>query len=216
MSQRTTGIRAALSRPRVYDLCQWLMGGPVGRADFAHHMIRASAGARVLDIGCGTGDILAYLPPAVDYSGYDVSQEYIAAAQRRFGTRAQFSCGIVDGPQVLALPPFDIVVASAVLHHLDDATVSDLMQTVGLALRDGGRFVSIDPVLVPDQNPVARFLIEHDRGLNVRDPEGYLSLIRPAFSDVRGVLRHRAWIPYTHWMMEGTITTGSLTAGRRR
>jgi len=182
------------------------MGGPTVRADFAQQMIRAPAGARVLDIGCGTADILAYLAAGVDYSGYDVSPDYIAAAQRRFGTRARFTCAIVDGPQVLALPPFDIVVASAVLHHLDDATVGNLMQTVGLALRDGGRFVSIDPVLVSDQNPVARFLIEHDRGLNVRDPEGYLSLVRLAFPDVRGVLRHRAWIPYTHWMMEGTIS----------
>lgn len=208
MSQTTTGIRAALSRPRVYDLCQWLMGGPVGRLDFARHMIRAPAGARVLDIGCGTGDILAYLPSSVDYSGYDVSPEYIAAAQRRFGTRARFTCGTLDGPQVLALPPFDIVVASAVLHHLDDHTVSDLMETVAMALRGGGRFVSIDPVLVPNQNPIARFLIERDRGLHVRDPEGYLSLVHPSFTDVRGVLRHRAWIPYTHWMMEATMTTG--------
>jgi SAM-dependent methyltransferase len=184
------------------------MGGPVGRADFAQHMVRAYAGARVLDIGCGTGDILAYLPLGVDYSGYDVSPQYIAAAERRFGARGRFSCGILDGPQVLALSPFDIVVASAVLHHLDDDTVEGLMQTVGLALRDGGRFVSIDPVLVPGQNPVARFLIEHDRGLNVRDPEGYLSLVRPVFTDVRGVLRHRAWIPYTHWMMEGVIAPG--------
>jgi SAM-dependent methyltransferase len=184
------------------------MGGPVGRADFAHHMVRAYAGARVLDIGCGTGDILAYLPSGVEYWGYDPSPEYVAAAQRRFGTRARFSCDLVDGARVLALPPFDILIASALLHHLDDEAVSALMQTVGVALRGGGRFVSIDPVLVPGQNPVARFLIEHDRGLNVRDPEGYLSLVRPVFTDVRGVLRHRVWIPYTHWMMEGVIAPG--------
>jgi SAM-dependent methyltransferase len=174
-------------------------------------MIKAPADARLLDLGCGTGDILAYLPSGVDYSGYDVSPEYITAAQRRFGTRAQFTCGTLDSSRVLALPPFDIVVASAVLHHLDDENVRDMMQTVALALRDGGRFVSIDPVLVPNQNRLARFLIKRDRGLSVRDPEGYLSLIRPAFADVRGVLRHRTWIPYTHWMMEGT-KTGSLTS----
>lgn len=208
MSQTTTGIRAALSHPRVYDAFQWLMGGPVGRADFARHMIRAPAGARVLDIGCGTGDILAYLPAGVDYTGYDISPDYIAAAQRRFGTRGQFRCGILDRPQVLALPPFDVVVASGVLHHLDDDTARDVMETVSIALRDGGRFVSIDPVLVPAQNPVARFIIKRDRGLNVRDPEGYQSLVGPAFTDVRGVLRHRVWIPYTHWMMEATIASG--------
>ena len=37
--------------------------------------------------------------------GYDPSPEYIAAAERRFGTRARFCCGIVDGPRVLTLHP---------------------------------------------------------------------------------------------------------------
>lgn len=63
--------------------------------------------------------------------------------------------------------PFDIVLASGLLHHLDDEAVGELMQLVRLALRAGGRFAAIDPVMVSGQNRIARALIERDRGLNV-------------------------------------------------
>jgi len=205
MSQVTNGIRAMLSSPLVYDNFQWLMGGRVGRTDFARHMVKAVAGSRVLDIGCGTGGLLAFLPPGVDYWGSDVSPAYIAAARTRFGSRGHFECGLLRDADVLALPPFDIVIASGVLHHLDDDGVTGLFTLARTALRAGGRFVSIDGTLVPGQNRLARFLITRDRGQNVRDPEGYLRLARPVFDEVWGTLRHRRWIPYTHWMMEGTV-----------
>jgi SAM-dependent methyltransferase len=205
LSQITTGIRSVLSGAWTYDTCQRLMGGRVGRVDFAEHVVKADATSRILDIGCGTAELLAYLPPGIDYLGFDISPEYVAAARRRFTNRASFICGVVAEADVAMLPPFDIVVASAVLHHLDDEAAERLMEVVRFALRGGGRFASIDPVRVAGQNRIARFLIDHDRGLHVREPEGYASLVRPHVDLLRTVLRHRRWIPYTHWMMEGVI-----------
>lgn len=204
MAQVTSGVRAVLSMPAIYDGFQWLMGGRVGRTDFARSMVRAETGMRLLDIGCGTGDLLDYLPTAVRYCGWDISEAYIAAARARFGNRGEFRCGFVTEADVTAESPYDIVIASAVLHHLDDGQVRDLARLARTAVRAGGRFVSIDPVLVPGQHPLARFLISRDRGQHVRRPDEYLDLIRPAFSEAAGVVRHRRWVPYTHWMMEGT------------
>jgi SAM-dependent methyltransferase len=185
------------------------MGGRVGRTDFTRNIVKATPGSRILDIGCGTGEILAFLPNTVDYWGFDVSADYVAAAKRRFGSRGRFIAGPVDEPQIQALHPFDIVVASGLLHHLDDEAVRELMRVVRLALRDGGRFASIDPTFVSGQNRVARWLIERDRGLHVREPNGYAALIRPYVDQLSGVLRHRRWIPYTHWMVEATVPAWS-------
>lgn len=193
-----------LSNPIVYDTFQRLMGGHVGRVDFSSHMVRAVAGTRVLDIGCGTGDLLAYLPTDVDYHGWDISELYVRSARARFGTRGTFRSGLVTAADIAAAPPFDVVVASGVLHHLDDDQVRELARLARAAVRAGGRFVSIDPVVAPGQHPVARFLIARDRGQHVRAPGDYLDLVRPSFSAVTGVVRHRRWVPYTHWMMEAT------------
>jgi SAM-dependent methyltransferase len=204
MSQITTGLRAVLSSPRVYDTFQRLMGGHVGRTDFATTMVRAGAGTRVLDIGCGTGDLLHYLPPGIVYEGWDPSADYIDAARQRFGARGVFHAGLLAEDDVRRTAPFDVVIASGVLHHLDDDELVAFARLARLAVRDGGRFVSIDPVFEPGQHPLARYLIARDRGQHVRGRDAYVALVGRVFPAVTGVVRHRAWVPYTHWMMEAT------------
>jgi SAM-dependent methyltransferase len=211
MAQITSGLRAVLSSPTVYDTFQRLMGGHVGRTDFARHMVRATAGARILDIGCGTGDLLAYLPDGLDYHGWDISDDYIAAARARFGHRGRFTAGLLGERDVIAEAPFDLVIASGVLHHLDDGEARRFAALARLAVRNGGRFVSIDPVFAEGQHPVARFLIARDRGQHVRTAEAYAALLRGTFTEVTGLLRHRRWVPYTHWMMDASLTPAAGT-----
>ncbi|MCC6990273.1 MAG: class I SAM-dependent methyltransferase [Acidobacteria bacterium] len=214
MAQITSGVRAMLSSPAVYDTFQRLMGGHAGRTDFANHIVKALAGTRVLDVGCGTGELLAYLPQGVDYHGWDISAAYVTAARQRFGARGTFTCGLLTEADVTSVPPFEVVIASGVLHHLDDDEARHFAALAALAVRAGGRFASIDPVHARGQHPLARYLIARDRGQHVRTAEGYTSLVEGAFSEVTGVVRHRRWVPYTHWMMEATYRPG-VAASRK-
>lgn len=200
--QLTHGIRSILSTPWVYDAVQLMIGGRAARSEYARDVIRASPHSRVLDLGCGTAQVLAVLPEGTDYWGYDISADYIAAAARRYGSRGHFVCGIPTEAALAGDPPFDLVLATGVLHHLNDDEARALMRLARIALTPGGRFISIDPVWADGQHPVARFLIGKDRGLHVRDSAGYESLARREFSQVNGSVRHRAWLPYTHWIME--------------
>jgi len=200
--QLTHGIRAILSTPWVYDAAQLLMGGRAARTEYARDVIRASKHSRVLDLGCGTAQVLAFLPEGTDYWGYDISADYIQAAERRYGRRGHFVCGIPTEAALTDAPPFDIVLATGVLHHLSDDEARTLMRLARIALKSDGRFVSIDPVWADGQHPVARFLISKDRGQHVRDSAGYERLARHEFSQVHGRVRHRTWLPYTHWIME--------------
>lgn len=178
------------------------MGARRGRRDFSKNFVRAYPGCRLLDVGCGTAQILDYLPEGVDYWGYDINSEYIEAAQAKFGGKGQFACRMLEESELAGILPFDIVLASGLLHHLDDDTARNVLRLARLALKPGGRFVSIDPVFAADQNRIARILVTRDRGQNVRDAEGYLALARHEFHLVEGMVRHRTWIPYTHWIME--------------
>jgi len=195
-------LRALLARPALYDALQALLGAERGRAHFVASFVRPQPGDRVLDVGCGTARILDHLPAGAQYWGYDISEPYIDAARERYGARGKFFCRPLDERELAGLPKFDIVLATGVLHHLDDAAASGFLRLARSALADGGRFVSIDPCLAPGQSPLARLLITRDRGEHVRDERGYRVLAEPVFARVRASVRHRRWIPYTHCFME--------------
>ncbi len=201
MAQITHGVRAILSHPLVYSLSQSLMGAHKSRTEFAANYIQPFTGMKVLDVGCGPAEILAYLPD-VAYWGFDISEAYIEQARTRFGQRGQFHCKQLQLNDLGKLPQFDVVLALGLLHHLDDSIAMEVMQLAHKALKPEGRLITIDPCFTPSQNPIARFLINNDRGQNVRDKDGYEALACQVFSSPSVDVHHQAWIPYTHCFME--------------
>ncbi len=201
MAQVTDGIRAILSHPIIYSSFQSLMGAHRLRKNFVANCVKPFPGMKILDVGCGPADILGYLPD-VDYWGYDISEAYIAEANKKFGRRGRFNCKQLQFEDITVLPKFDVVLALGLLHHLDDSVALGVLQLAHKALKHGGRLVTIDPCLDPSQNSIARFLVRNDRGQNVRDRRGYEALACKVFSSLRVDVRHQVWIPYTHCFME--------------
>jgi len=157
---------------------------------------------RVLDVGCGTADLLAHLPPGVSYSGYDLNEEYIRSASDRFGSRGRFLVGSApEVPAELADQAFDRVLVIALLHHLSDEAVARLLAALLGVLAPGGFLVTVDPTLTDGQSWVARSIIGMDRGRMVRRPEGYRALLSAAFPVVSGEVFHDLLrIPYSHFV----------------
>lgn len=205
MSQRTTGWRSVLSVPAVYRFSQRRIGSAAAREWFVRDVLRPGTSDRILDIGCGTGDLCGLIldvQPDVHYVGHDPSGEYIDAARARYGSQAEFEQG---GVGEVAIDPqsFDICVAKGVLHHLDDATAGALFDISSRALRPGGRIITMDPVFADGQSRIARFLASRDRGQNVRTADGYRSLAEPYFAHIDATVRHDLLrVPYSHALME--------------
>jgi len=201
MAQVDAGARGLLTRARSYDLLQDLLGVEHVRRTLAREYIAAEAGMTVLDIGCGTGGILAHLPP-VNYFGFDMNPRYVAAAQERFGARGQFLCANVNAAPEQARGPFDRILAIGLLHHLEDSEARGLIALAQGLLAPGGSLVTFDCCYRTGQSPVARFLIDRDRGRNTRTEPGYLALAKPQFSSVEVFLREDLLrVPYSHIIM---------------
>ena len=200
----TMKLKSILEQPFVYKLFSALVGAQYSISTFVNQYVRPAAGDRILDIGCGPGKILDHLPQ-VDYFGFDFSPSYIESATRRYGHRGQFFCQRVSEAQVFLEQPesFDIVLAIGVLHHLDDAEALQLFEIAWRALKKGGRLVTYDGCYVRGQSRAATYLLSRDRGQFVRDEQGYTSLARSSFDEVRASVRHDLLrIPYTHIIME--------------
>src|SRR6478752_1907792 len=139
----TDTLSRVLGMPRVYRCFTRAIGGSVWQV-YLNEYVKPVSPERILDIGCGPADILAYLPNA-DYTGIDISPEYIEAAKKRFGDRGRFLCsdvGVVTIEQERG--SFSLVLATGVLHHLDDERARKLFELARLALAPNGRLITYD------------------------------------------------------------------------
>jgi SAM-dependent methyltransferase len=192
-------LKSILRFSGAYTLFQQAVGSDSCHEVFARDYLRPGGGDRVLDIGCGSADILEFLPE-VDHLGVDVSPEYIESARIRFGGRGRFICKPVEGFSVEEPASFDIVMAHGVIHHLDDAAALGVARA---ALKPTGRFVSLDGAFVEGQSRLARIPLRNDRGKFVRSPEAYAALASRVFPEVKvNVRRDLLRIPYTHAILE--------------
>jgi cyclopropane fatty-acyl-phospholipid synthase-like methyltransferase len=157
-------------------------------------------GARVLDLGCGYGDIARFFVDRCSYLGIDSNESYVKEARRRNSqTNAEFLLADLSDEVVKQRGPFDLVILSGVLHHLTSEQVIALASASEELLSPTGRFVAIEPVFTPDQRLSARLIIASDRGRYVRDVDGYKTLLSKGFANVDGSVVHgRLRIPYSH------------------
>lgn len=213
MTQRTTGLRAALSSAAVYQALQDLLGGRRFQRRLVDDHVRARPGMRLLDIGCGTGAIVEHVPAGVEYHGFDLSERYVTAARARWGDRGRFWQASVEDAPRLAGGRFDRALAVGVLHHLDDAGARGLAALAAAALAPDGALVTYDPAYTGATNAAARFLIDRDRGQNVRKPDEYAALLGSAFAEVEvvAVARHLR-IPYTGCIITARAPRPGATA----
>ncbi|WNO70246.1 class I SAM-dependent methyltransferase [Streptomyces sp. AM8-1-1] len=99
------------------------------------------AGRRVLDAGCGSGPLTAALRDCgAVVTGIDASAGMLALARRRLGDAADLHVVDLRDRLPFADGAFDDVVASLVLHYLEDwgPTLAELRRV----LRPGGRLIA--------------------------------------------------------------------------
>jgi 2-polyprenyl-3-methyl-5-hydroxy-6-metoxy-1,4-benzoquinol methylase len=171
----------------------------------ADQYIQAQPGQRLLDVGCGYGDLSHHLP-GVDYVGIDVNEDYIAHARSSRREGARFEVASVTNLRKEDFGTFDCAVAIGVLHHVNDSDATSLLRALPDVLTPGGRFVAAEPVWDPDQQTTARVLAALDRGRFVRSQCAYEQLVSPWFGGTTSEIRHDLfWFPYTHCMITASV-----------
>jgi len=194
----------AFSKSVFYKTVMSLMGADRGNTTLANEYIRPQSTDRIIDIGCGPAAILDYLPHRVQYLGVDYNPNYIKTAKDRFKSRGDFQVLDINNQNKFEnKEAFDLALGIGVLHHLSDKEVSQFFKFEKRNLKKSGRLITYDGCYLPRQNPIAKWLLDHDRGKYVRKPEQYTSLAQMHFSRVSSHQRSDlSRIPYDVVIME--------------
>lgn len=163
---------------------------------FALDRIGPLEGARVLEVGSGTGALSVYLAlRGAQVTGIDISEENCRLAERRAAVN-----GVTARARFAAVPietlddeagSYDAILGNQVLHHFE---LPVAMPNIGRLLRPAGRALFCEPVLllpdalrkVRDSGPVKRIVPKKvdtptERSVSMED----VATIRRTFPGVR-------------------------------
>lgn len=165
-----------------------------------------SAGSRILDVGCGTGQLLAGMrarQPELELHGIELTPAMLRRAADRLGGAAQLQIGCAHD---LPWPEdhFDIVTSTNMLHdvaHDHGAVLTEWLRV----LRPGGT------IAVTDWNPEhrgtrirARALSLIGRGPTLHRPAEMSTLLADRAVRVRGLQTYSA-STWGLWTIDGTL-----------
>ena len=196
MSQRINQIYNFINSPLVYRIIQYIMSGTSFRNSIIKKNIKKN-NLKILDIGCGPAQILEQIPRC-DYYGYDIDQRSIQYAKKKYRQKNyHFYCKKFNKTEIKKLPKFDFVIFFGILHHLSNKEADKMLTLCKRIMKKNSKLLTEDPILVEKQNIIAKFLIEKDRGINVRQKKEYINLLKKHFKKIKNKVTHQFFIPYT-------------------
>lgn len=194
LSFQNMGIKdRILQFPTFYKLVQQVLAGPLVKQ--VHDMLDASnvtsdVHCRVLDVGCGPGQYAKWYKG--NYTGVDLSEDYIQAALRNMREKEFFVADACD----FNLPnkDFDAAVSIGLYHHLSDEQVKRSIACVLGHLRKSGKYYVFDAVLPRSffANPLGYILRKNDRGRYVRHADYYKEMLEGFGFNIEACLIGRA------------------------
>jgi len=159
----TTGAVMHWTSP--HDILVRLIGLGVNGANsrMIVEMAKIKPGDKVLDVGCGTGDLTLtaknYVGTSGSAHGIDASPEGIDLARnkaKRIDSESAFEVGLIEK---IPYPDatFDVVISRLVIHHLPDDLKRQGMEEIFRVLKPGGLVFLAD--FKPPTNPVLAHIV---------------------------------------------------------
>jgi ubiquinone/menaquinone biosynthesis C-methylase UbiE len=181
ISNEKKGLHRILEFTFIYNLVQNVLGSTNAHDVFINEYIKPVENNKILDFGSGTGTLFEDLKNinGITYIGIEPNSEYVKKCSQLYEDfkNARFYNGSTEILESI-VENFDIIIVSAVLHHLQSNHWKEILEKLYSKLNDGGKIVILDIVFHRNQHPIAKLLVGLDRGISVLDIDEYLTLLK--------------------------------------
>ena len=167
-----------LEHPIIYEFVQLLFLANYNR-DILIKKLNIDNNSLIIDVGCGTSEIIQFLHSSIKYVGYDSNLNYVRKANHTHSGRGAWFVGDAGSVRV---PPDGRVtfLLLALLHHLNDDACVKLIQHLDSLRRQNphARITVIDPCVSRRQSRLWQAITRADRGQFIRTEESYVQLLK--------------------------------------
>lgn len=189
VTEDNTGIRKMLSLGIMYKTVQFVFSEKNSKKYILDNIVKpAGEGCRLLDIGCGPGNLIEFMPRDVDYIGFDVNPNYIDTAQAANADRPKTDFVLAQTSEMFGndnLPDnsVDVAIVHGVFHHVNDEIASEMLDLAAKKLKRGGVLLTLEPLWYEGQSGFRQWVMSKDRGKNIKQEGDWKSFYQTNAAD---------------------------------
>ncbi len=160
--------------------------------------IRDKNSVKIIDIGCGTGNIVPYIPHNCEYTGVDVSENYIKYLKKKYSHKKNINFIKQNVKEPLSFnEKYDIIISEALIASLNDTNFELLLTEMKNFLKKGGKIVISDMNYKESHCAFEKFLLKNERGCYIRGQDDYKRIIEKYFTIEKTTEINKVyWFPY--------------------
>ena len=134
--------------------------------------------ARVLDLGCGTGEFSVYFQD-FNYTGIDIEQNYINYAKKNYDGNFE----LMDASHMLfENNSLDLIVVLGVFHHINNKKCLQIFDEMNRVLKENGKIFIMEDVDVDSRlDMLGNIIRKFDKGNYIRKKNEYFKLLKQKF-----------------------------------
>jgi len=189
VTEDNSGIRKILSMGILYKTVQFVFSEKNSKKYILENIVQpAGEGCRILDMGCGPGNLVEFMPEDINYIGFDVNDNYIRTAQAANANRENTDFVLAQTSDMFDhenLPDnsVDVAIVHGVFHHVNDEIASEMLDLAKKKLKEGGVMLTLEPLWFDGQSSFRRWLMSKDRGKNIKQEADWKSFYDSRVSD---------------------------------
>ena len=141
--------------------------------------IQKKSDISLLDLGCGTGNIITKLPTYIHYTGIDYQRNYIDYCIKKY-PQCTFICqnAIYD---INLNRKFDIIISEALISNFDDKNIEKVFKNIIKLSNENTVIIISDLNFNKNNSKIENFLLKHERGNILRGREEYVKILSKYF-----------------------------------